>query len=140
MYVVDTNVLVHAVNEAADEHSRAHDWLADAFMGHQTVALSWVAVLAFIRVSTHPRVFSIPLTPLQAVDIAQAWFDQPNATIIEPQDGHLALVSDLLSRAGAAGDLAVDAHLAALALEHDAEVITFDRDFGRFPGVRWRAP
>jgi toxin-antitoxin system PIN domain toxin len=140
VYVVDTNVLVCAVNQAAPEHARARVWLAGALVGHQTVAFSWVAVLAFIRVSTHPRVLSAPLTTSQAAEIARSWMEQPNATILEPQDGHLKLVSDLLTGAGAAGDLAVDAHLAALALEHDAEVITFDRDFGRFPGVRWRAP
>jgi toxin-antitoxin system PIN domain toxin len=140
MYLVDTNVLVHAVNQAAREHPSARDWLANAFVGPQTVAFSWVALIGFIRVSTHPRVLSRPLTPSQSTDIVQLWLDQPNATVIEPQAGHLVVVSELLSRAGAAGDLAVDAHLAALALEHDAEVITYDRDLERFPGVRWRTP
>jgi toxin-antitoxin system PIN domain toxin len=140
MYLVDTNVLIHAVNQAAREHPSARDWLASAFVGPQTVAFSWVALIGFVRISTHPRVLARPLTPSQATEIAQRWLDQPNATVVEPGTSHLSLVSDLLSGARAAGDLAVDAHLAALALELDAEIITFDRDLGRFPGVRWRTP
>jgi toxin-antitoxin system PIN domain toxin len=140
MYLVDTNVLVHAVNQASLEHPSARDWLASALVGPQTVAFSWVALMGFIRVSTHPRVLTRPLTPTQATAIAQWWLDQPNATVVEPQAGYLVVVAELLQGAGAAGDLAVDAHLAALALQHDAEVITYDRDLGRFPGVRWRTP
>lgn len=140
MYLVDTNVLVYSVNEAAREYLRAREWLSSALAGPRTVGFSWAAIVGFIRVTTHPRVISSPLTPSQAAGIAQAWIEQPSATVVEPQRDHLKVMSDLLTRAGAGGNLAVDAHLAALALEHDAEVVTFDRDFGRFPGVRWRAP
>ena len=140
MYLVDTNVLVHAVNLAAGEHVRARDWLSAALAGPQTVGFSWVALVGFIRVSTHPRVLSRPMATSQAVAIAQVWVEQPYASVLEPQPAHLGVLADLLAVADAGGDLVVDAHLAALALEHDAEVVTFDRDFGRFGGVRWRSP
>ncbi len=140
MYLVDTNVLVHAVNRAASEHIRARDWLARALVGPQTVGFAWMALVGFIRVTTHPRVLRRPLTTSQAADIAQVWIDQPNASVLEPRSGHLKALSEILAAADARGDLVVDAHLATLAMEHDAEVITFDRDFGRFTGVRWRSP
>jgi uncharacterized protein len=47
---------------------------------------------------------------------------------------------DLCKKAAVSGNLVQDAWLAALAIESGCEWITFDRDFARFPGLRWRIP
>jgi len=138
--LVDANVLVHAVNDASREHRTARDWLRAALAGGETVAFSWTALLAFLRLTTHPAVFPRPMSADAAAQVAEAWLAAPAAVILEPSARHLGLLRGLLASAGTAGNLVADAHLAALALEHGATVVSFDRDFGRFEGVAWRLP
>lgn len=140
MLVVDANVLLHAVNRRAREHELARDWLVEALGGTEAVAFPWTVILAFLRVATHPAIFPRPLTPEQATDAASRWLDSAPALALEPSRRHLPLLRGLLARSGTVGNLVTDAHLAALALEHGATVISFDRDFGRFEGVVWRLP
>jgi toxin-antitoxin system PIN domain toxin len=130
--VPDANVLLHAVNEGAREHRSANAWLRRALGQGEAVAFAWTVVLAFLRISTHPAVFPRPLSPGEASDVAQGWLDAPPSVPLEPTRRHLALVRGLLGRTGTAGNLVGDAHLAALALEHGATVVSFDRDFERF--------
>jgi uncharacterized protein len=137
---VDANVLLHAVNERSREHVVARDWLHEALDGNEAVAFAWTVVLAFLRLSTHPAVFPHPLDPGQAADIVEFWLAAPPAVTVEPTRRHLPLLRGLLERAGTAGNLVSDAHLAALALEHGATVVSFDRDFARFEGVALRLP
>ena len=89
---------------------------------------------------TSPRVFAQPLTPSEALDILDAWLAQPCATVIHPGDRHAALLRELLEPFGTAGNLTTDAHLAALAIEHGAELCSADADFSRFPGLIWSNP
>jgi uncharacterized protein len=138
--VVDANVLLHAVNERAREHAVARDWLNVALDGAEPVAFPWTVTLAFLRLSTHPAVFPRPLSPEQATDVVEHWMDSPAALPLEPTRRHLPLLRGLLLRAGTAANLVSDAHLAALALEHGATVVSFDRDFARFEGVALRRP
>jgi len=138
--LVDANVLLYAVNERAREHERARGWLGRALAGGETVAFAWTVLLAFLRLSTHPAVFLRPLAPEQAADVAEQWLAAPAAIAVEPTARHLPLLRGLLVRAGTAGNLVGDAHLAALALEHGATVVSFDRDFARFEGVASRRP
>jgi uncharacterized protein len=138
--IADANVLLHAVNRDAREHDVAHAWLAGALAGVEAVAFAWTVVLAFMRVSTHPSVLARPLRAPEAIGTLEGWLAAPAAIIVEPTSRHLPLLSGLLAQSGTAGNLVSDAHLAALALEHDAEIVSFDRDFGRFEGVRWRLP
>jgi toxin-antitoxin system PIN domain toxin len=138
--IVDANVLLHAVNRDAREHEVARAWLAGALVGVDAVAFAWTVILAFIRVSTHPSVLPRPLTPAEAIADLDAWLAAPSAIVVEPTPRHLPLLSGLLARSGTAGNLVSDAHLAVLALENDASIVSFDRDFGRFEGVRWRLP
>ncbi len=135
MLLVDANVLIHAVNESSREHVTARDWLRQALVGSEAVAFVWTVALAFLRLSTHPAVFQRPLSPTRAAGILEIWMEAPPAVTIEPTRRHLALMSGLLQRAGTAGNLVGDAHLAALALEYAATVVSFDRDFARFEGV-----
>lgn len=140
MQLVDANVLLHAVNERSREHATARDWLREALAGAEPVALAWMVTLAFLRISTHPAVFPRPLSLGQAADLVEQWLGSPAVVTIEPTRRHLPLLRGLLDRAGTAGNLVGDAHLAALALEHGATVVTFDRDFARFEGVALRRP
>jgi uncharacterized protein len=140
MQLVDANVLLHAVNERSREHAAARDWLQEALDGTEAVAFAWTVVLAFLRVSTHPAVFPRPLGSDQSADIVEFWLNAPAAVTVEPTRRHLPLLRGLLERAGVTGNLVGDAHLAALALEHGATVVSFDRDFARFEGVVLRRP
>lgn len=140
MLLVDANVLLHAVNERAPEHPAARDWLREALGGSEAVAFAWTVLLAFLRLSTHPAVFPRPIDASQATEVLERWLASPVAITLEPTRQHLPLVRGLLERAGTAGNLVGDAHLAALALEHGATVVSFDRDFARFEGLALQRP
>jgi toxin-antitoxin system PIN domain toxin len=140
VHLVDANVLLYAVNRAAPNHDRARSWLDGALNGDASVGFSWVVLLAFLRLATHPSVFARPLAADQAVDVVRGWLAVPSAVVVHPGPRHAAVLGDLLAEAGTAGNLVNDAHLAALAIEHGAVISTFDADFGRFRGVRWARP
>jgi uncharacterized protein len=138
--VVDANVLLYAVNADAPSHAAARGWLDGALSGADTVGFPWVVLLAFLRLSTHPAVFPRPLDHEHAIAIMRGWLATPGAVVVHPTSRHLDVLAALVDGAGTAANLVNDAHLAALAVEHGAEVISFDADLGRFPGVRWRRP
>jgi toxin-antitoxin system PIN domain toxin len=140
MVIIDANVLIYAVNPAGRQHKVARRWLDQALSGTETVGLAWVALLAFIRLTTNPSIFPHPLTAGEAGDQVEQWLQAPAAVVASPTARHVSLLRGLLQEAGTAGNLTTDAHLAALALEHGAEVVSFDRDFARFAGVRHRLP
>jgi hypothetical protein len=138
--VVDANVLLYAVNESAEHHKEALGWLDDALNGKSAVGFSWMSLLAFLRLSTKIGLFPAPLAVDQATDRVRAWLASPTSVLLEPTAQHLEVFNNLLMSLGAGGNLINDAHLAALAIEHRGEVITYDSDFGRFPGVTWSTP
>lgn len=138
--LVDANVLIYAVNQDSREHLAARDWLQEALLGGEAIAFASTVVLAFLRLSTHPAVFPRPLSVGQAAESMERWLEAPPAVTVEPTRRHLPLLRGLLERAGTAGNLVGDAHLAALALEHGATVVSFDRDFARFEGVALKRP
>lgn len=140
MRLVDANVLLYAVNEDARHHETSHAWLERALGGEDTVGLSWIALLAFARLATKPEIFPSPLAPSAAMAQIQAWIDAPSARVLHPGDRHPAILGELLADVGAAGNLVNDAHLAALAIEHRASIVSYDNDFSRFRGVRWQRP
>jgi toxin-antitoxin system PIN domain toxin len=134
--IVDANVLLYAVNEGSSHHAAARRWLDAALGGHETVGFAWIAILAFLRLATHPRVFPAPLTIPDAASIVEAWLSQRTAVVVEPTQRHLTTLARLLEGTGSAGNLVNDAHVAALAIDHGAAVASFDADFARFPGLR----
>lgn len=140
MKLVDANVLIYAVNKDAPRHSASRDWLDGALSGNATVAFAWVALLAFLRLTTSRRLFPVPLSPQDALRQAEDWLVQPSAVIVEPTSRHLSIVRDLLESLGTGGNLVNDAHLAALAIEHRCEVVSYDRGFSRFAGVTLETP
>jgi toxin-antitoxin system PIN domain toxin len=139
--LVDTNVLVFTVNEASPQHADSRRWLDGVLSGADTLALSWQALIGFVRVVTHPAVASSPLDVGQAFDLVDAWLAAPASIVVEPTATHTTIVRDLLIGAGGVGGKLVhDAHLAALAIEHRAGIVSYDSDFARFPGVAWSPP
>jgi uncharacterized protein len=138
--VVDANTLLYAVNRASARHDTSRAWLERALSGIESIALPWIVVLAFLRLSTNPRIFPAPLGPEEAAEIVDGWLARPVVTITNPGPKHWQILKDLLREAGTAGNLTTDAHLAALAIEHEAELASFDTDFARFEGLRWVNP
>lgn len=140
MIVPDVNLLLYAVDSTSPAHERASSWLAEMLSGTETIAFPWAVLLGFVRLATNPRVFADPLGAEDAFGIASGWLEQPNSITINPVDRHLARLWELLEPVGIAGNLTSDAHLAALAIEHGAELHSADTDFARFPGLQWRNP
>ena len=140
MQLVDANVLLYAVNEAAEHHAKARTWLDGALAAREPVVFAWSVLLAFLRLSTHPAVFPRPLTAGEATSVIRAWLAQPPVVVVEPTARHVDVLAGLLAEAGTAANLVNDAHLAALALEHDAVLVSYDADFGRFAGLRRAVP
>lgn len=140
MILVDANLLIYAVNQDAPLHRQAKAWLESAFSGPETVGLSWNVLLAFLRLTTRQGLFRRPLPVEAAFDLVAAWLDQPSSTVLHPGPRHLAILRELLLPMGAGGNLTSDAHLAALAIEHGAQLCSSDADFARFPGLKWRNP
>ena len=138
--LVDANILFFAVNEAAPEHDRAAAWLEETLNGSRRVGLPWESLTAFVRLATNPRVVARPLAPLDAWSFVEDWLTAPAAWVPVPTERHAAVLGELVRRYRPAGKLVPDAHLAALAIEHGAEIISADTDFARFVEVRWRDP
>src|ERR1051326_2444684 len=114
MILIDVNLLIYAVNEDSPDHKKAKSWLEAAVSGTETVGLPWIALLAFLRLTTRPGVFRPPLSVDTAFDVVDAWLQQPSVTVPEPTARHLQTMRDLLSPLGTGGNLTPDAHLAAL--------------------------
>jgi len=136
----DVNLLLYAVDEGAARHGPARAWLEERLSGTETFAFAWVVLLAFIRLTSSPRVFDSPLTTPEAMDLVDGWLAQPCATVVHPTTRHASVLRALLEPFGSAGSLTTDAHLAALAIEHGAELCSSDTDFSRFAGLRWADP
>jgi toxin-antitoxin system PIN domain toxin len=136
----DVNLLLYAIDESSPRHPQAREWLEDALFGTEEVAFAWAVLLGFVRVATNPAAFESPLDGDEALDHVEEWLAQPVASTVAPGRGHPALLRKLLAPLGTAGNLTSDAHLAALAIEHGAELCSADNDFARFEGLRWRNP
>lgn len=140
MIVPDVNLLIHAYNADSAVHERARAWWETTLGEPTPVGLPWAVVLGFVRLTTHPRILESPLRVHVACGHAESWLGQPQVMLLHPGDRHAAILFDLLRHLGSAGNLTTDAHLAALAIEHQAELQSTDADFARFPGLRWRNP
>lgn len=140
MIVVDLNLLLYATNEDALLHERARRWWEQLVSSGQPIGLAWTVVLGFLRLTTNHRVMPHPLAPDQAMAIIDDWFGQPSVRPLEPTARHWAIVKEILAPLGTAGNLTSDAHLAALAIEHGARLLSTDNDFARFAGLRWSNP
>jgi hypothetical protein len=138
--LVDANLLVYAVNADSASHRKAKVWIESAISGPETVGLSWNVLLAFLRLTTRSAVMRHPLSSKEAFNVMDAWLNQPSVSVVQAGPRHLRILRDLLLPLGTAGNLTSDAHLAALAIEHGAELCSSDTDFARFHGLKWRNP
>lgn len=140
MKVIDLNLLLYAVNRDSAPHERAKGWLEGVLSGEEPVALAWTVLLGFLRLATSPRVFPRPLEADQALELIDGWLALPHVAPLVPGDEHWRILRDLIATSGTAGNLTTDAHLAALAIEHGAELCSSDGDFARFRALRWVNP
>jgi toxin-antitoxin system PIN domain toxin len=138
--LLDVNLLLYAYDSTSKEHHRARSWLEQVFLGLETVGLPWATILGFLRIATTPRVETKPLELQEAVSIATDWLERDNVIVLNPTDRHWQILSNLLPKSRIRGSLIMDAHLAALAIEHGATLCTNDRDFARFPGLKVEYP
>lgn len=135
MILPDANLLIYAVNLDLPQHPRARAWLESVLSGSDSVGLPWAVILAFLRVTTNPRIFERPFGIATASRYVDEWLDHPLVKPIVPGPGHWPILRKLLADSGTAGNLTTDAHLAALALEQGYIVHSADNDFKRFPGL-----
>jgi len=138
--LVDVNLLLYAVNEDSPHHARAKPWLESSLSGTEAVGLEWTVLLAFLRLATRPMIFATPIPVDEALALVETWLARPCVTVVQPTERHLEVLAGLLRPIGTAGNLTSDAHLAAVAIEHGAELCSCDADFARFPGLRWTNP
>jgi len=136
----DANLLLYAHNVTSEEHSKAKRWLEAILSGAEPVGLCWPVILAFLRIATNQRIFPRPLSRTQAVVIVADWLEQPQTVVLSPAENHWTILQRMLSAGKASGVLVSDAHLAALAVEHGATLYSTDRDFTRFPGLKFQNP
>ena len=140
MKIVDLSILLYAYNQDSELHARAKPWLEESLSGSERIALPWSVLLGFLRLTTRRGAFSRPLTVGNATAIVDSWLGHANVVILGAGENHWPVLAELLRETGVGGNLVNDAHLAALAIEHDAELCSTDTDFVRFPGLRWTNP
>ena len=134
------NVLLYAFRSDAVDHPSYRIWLEGLIEGDEGYGMSPQVLCSVIRVSTHPRIYVKPSRLDDAFAFARALLGQPACTVIQPGPRHWSIFEQLSRRVPAVGNLAQDAWFAAMAIESGCEWITADRDYGRFPGLRWRPP
>lgn len=138
--LLDANLLIWAHHEQFGQHARARDWLAEELTSDPLVGIPWPTIIAFLRISTHPRALARPLSIETAWRVARGWLERPNVRVPVPTERHPEVLGRLLASGKASGNHVPDAHLAALAIEWGLELLSADRDFTRYEGLRWRDP
>jgi len=138
--LVDANVLLYAYDASSLRHPVAKGWWEQCLSRPDPVRLAWSAIVAFLRIGTHHRVFDHPLSMGEACGHVASWLARPMVDVLEPGPRHWGILQRLLVSSQATGNLVTDAHLAALAIEHGADLCSTDMDFARFEGLSWRDP
>ena len=140
MILIDANLLVYAYHPRAREHEASRRWLERVLAGPELVRFGWLSLWAFLRLATNSRVFARPLSAAEANAAVSSWLAQPCAGVLEPGERHWTILQELVQVGQATGPLIMDAAIAALAIEHGATLHTTDRDFARFPSLKWTNP
>jgi hypothetical protein len=140
MIFVDATIPLYAEDNLSERHEAARSWWDAQLSGSEPLALCWPVLTAFIRIGTNARLHRRPLTLREAVDRVQSWLEQPCVRIVIPTDQHWPLFQRMLQAGNATANLVSDAHLAALAAEHNCTLASTDLDFARFKGLKWMNP
>ena len=140
MILIDANLLLYAYDAASGRHAQAKRWVETVLSGTLPVMLPWQVVLAFLRITTNPRAMESPLSRNEAIRIVQEWLDRPQVVMLDPGERYWEILRDLIESSQATGPLMMDAHLAALAIEHGATLYSADQDFARFTELAWQNP
>jgi uncharacterized protein len=138
--VLDANILLYAYDSASPFHERARPWLERVFSGADPVGLPLQTISAFLRIMTNPRLPGERFSLEEVVQIVDRWLAQPTVCLLAPGDDHWLLFRQTILEGQSVGPLITDAHLAALTIEYGGVLYTADRDFARFPGLRWTNP
>lgn len=140
MIVVDANILLYAYDADSDKHDKARAWVEEVFSSASPVGLPWQTVSAFLRIVTNPKLKGKRFTAAEAIAIVEQWIEQPNLRLLAPGEHHWDILRQMIADGQARGPMIRDAQLAALTLEYGGVLHTTDRDFSRFPGLRWKNP
>lgn len=140
MQLIDVNVLVYAHREDAPGHGSFHAWVTELLRSDRAFGMADLVLSGFLRIVTHPRIFNPPSPLKDALAFVEEILGQPHCVRIQPGPRHWEIFVRLCRESGARGNLVPDAYLAAMAIESGSEWVTSDRDFGRFPGLRWCHP
>lgn len=140
MILVDANLLLYSEDSLSEHHEPARVWWDAQLSGSTPVGLCWPVLSAFIRIGTNARLHQRPLTLREATERVQSWFNQPCVRLVQPTDQHWIFFQRMLRDGKAVGNLVSDAHLAALAVEHNCVLHSTDADFSRFKGLKWKNP
>ncbi len=140
MIIPDANLLLYAWDSESAHHRKARQWVEDAFSSDTPVRVPWQTVGAFLRIVTNPALRGERYTPGEAVAIVDEWLAQPNVRMIGPSETHWSFLRRSMIEGQVRGPLVTDVQLAALTMEFGGTLYTTDRDFSRFPGLRWVNP
>ncbi len=140
MILPDVNVLIYVHREDADRHPEYLAWFEKTLSGDEPFGLADIVLSSFVRIVTHPRVFAVPTPLSDAIEFVEVLRQQPLAVPVNPGPRQWGIFRSLCRDSDARGNLVADAYLAAIAIEHGCEWITTDRDFSRFPKLRFRHP
>jgi toxin-antitoxin system PIN domain toxin len=140
MILPDANLLLYAEDSLSRHHERAREWWDGVLSGADPVNLCWPVINAYLRISTNPRIHERPLLPEEAMARVSSWMDQPCVSVIGPTKLHWDIFKTQIEESGASANLVSDAHLAAMAIEYASTLYSTDRDFARFPGLKWKNP
>jgi toxin-antitoxin system PIN domain toxin len=138
--LVDANLLIYAHVRTYSQHAAARDWLDGRLTESAPVGLPWIALIAFLRITTNPRLVARPLPMTGAWEQLTAWCSCDQVWHPAPTERHASVLGELLAQPGVHGNLVTDAHLAALAIEHGLTLCSTDGDFARFRRLRWINP
>ena len=140
MIAIDANLLLYASDTSAAHHQASRRWLENTLSSEEPIGIAWAVVLAFLRVGTNSRIRRNAFSLQEAIAIVAGWLERPTVTLLSPGERHWEILREMLTKGQARGPLVTDAHLAALAIEHGAALAITDRDFARFPGLKFFNP
>lgn len=140
MIVLDANLLLYAYGESSPHHNEARAWLEKVLSGAETVGFPWQTLAAFVRIATDPRVPGYRRSGAEVIGIVNEWLEQPIVRLLVASERSLPIFQEMVLAGQASGPLVSDAELAALTIEYGGVLHTADRDFARFPGLRWVNP